>query len=117
MRWERRNVDSRGVRLVARDSGGEGTTIVLVHGLGFGRRAWHRVSPLLNSRGLRVVTYDQRGHGASGASDDYSLGAFVGDLAAVAETLAIEEPVLAALPRLDDAYGQIECPIMFMSVS
>jgi hypothetical protein len=45
------------------------------------------------------------------------LGAFVGDLAAVAETLAIEEPVLAALPRLDDAYGQIECPIMFMSVS
>jgi hypothetical protein len=44
------------------------------------------------------------------------LGAFVGDLAAVAETLAIEEPVLAALPRLDDAYEQIECPIMFMSV-
>jgi pimeloyl-ACP methyl ester carboxylesterase len=94
MRWGRRNVDSRGVRLVARDSGGEGTTIVLVHGLGFGRRAWHRVSPLLNSRGLRVVTYDQRGHGASGASEDYSLGAFVGDLAAVVEALAVEKPVL-----------------------
>ena len=94
MRWERRNVDSRGVRLVARDSGGEGTTIVLVHGLGFGRRAWHRVSPLLSSRGLRVVTYDQRGHGASAVSDDYSLGAFVGDLTTVVEALAIEEPVL-----------------------
>ncbi len=89
-----------------------------MHGLGFGRDARRqRVAPRLSARGLRVVAYDQRGHGASDASDDYSLGAFVGDLAAVVETLAIEEPVLAALPRLDDAYGQIECPIMFMSVS
>ena len=41
-----------------------------------------------------MVTYDQRGHGASGASEDYSLGAFVGDLAAVVEALAVEKPVL-----------------------
>jgi pimeloyl-ACP methyl ester carboxylesterase len=94
MRWERRIVDSRGVRLVARDSGGEGTTIVLVHGLGFGRLTWHRVGPLLSARGLRVVTYDQRGHGASTVSEDYSLGAFVGDLATVVDALAIEKPVL-----------------------
>jgi pimeloyl-ACP methyl ester carboxylesterase len=94
VRWEKRPVESGGIRFAARDSGGEGTTIVLVHGLGFGRRTWHRVAPRLSARGLRVVAYDQRGHGASSTSQDYSLGAFVRDLAAVVVALAIEEPLL-----------------------
>ena len=94
MRWEKRTVDSGGVRLVARDSGGEGTTVVLVHGLGFGQRSWDRVAPRLSASGLRVVTYDQRGHGASDTSEDYSPSAFVEDLAAVLGELGLEEPIL-----------------------
>ena len=94
MRWKRRAVDSGGVRLVVRDSGGEGKPAVLVHGLGLGQRSWDRVAPRLSTEGLRVVTYDQRGHGASGASGDYSLSAFDEDLTAVLDELGLEKPVL-----------------------
>ena len=94
MRWEKRTGDSGGVRLVTRDSGGEGKTVVLVHGLGFGQRSWDRVAPRLSVSGLRVVTYDQRGHGASDVSEDYSSSAFAGDLAAVLDELGLEQPIL-----------------------
>jgi pimeloyl-ACP methyl ester carboxylesterase len=94
VRWEKRTVDSGGVRLVTRDSGGEGRTVVLVHGLGFGQRSWDRVAPRLSAGGLRVVTYDQRGHGASDVSKDYSPSAFEEDLAAVLDELELEEPML-----------------------
>jgi pimeloyl-ACP methyl ester carboxylesterase len=94
MRWKRRTVDSKGVRLAVRDSGSEGVPVVLVHGLGFGQRIWDHVVPRLNVGGLRVVTYDQRGHGASGASNDYSLSAFCEDHAAVLGELEQEKPIL-----------------------
>ena len=43
---------------------------------------------------FRVVTYDQRGHGASAAASDYSLDAFLAGLQAVLGTLALEHPLL-----------------------
>jgi pimeloyl-ACP methyl ester carboxylesterase len=82
------------VRLVVRDSGGEGNPVVLVHGLGFGQRSWDRVAPRLSAEGLRVVSYDQRGHGGSDVSGDYSPSAFDEDLAAVLEQLKLEKPIL-----------------------
>jgi pimeloyl-ACP methyl ester carboxylesterase len=82
------------VRLVVRDSGGEGKPVVLVHGLGFGQRSWDRVAPRLRAEGLRVVSYDLRGHGGSDVSGDYSPSAFEADLAAVLEQLRLEKPVL-----------------------
>jgi pimeloyl-ACP methyl ester carboxylesterase len=82
------------VRLVVRDSGGEGKPVVLVHGLGFGQRSWDRVAPRLSAKGLRVVSYDQRGHGGSGAAGDYSPSAFEADLALVLEELRLEKPIL-----------------------
>jgi pimeloyl-ACP methyl ester carboxylesterase len=82
------------VRLVVRDSGGEGKPVVLIHGLGFGQRSWDRVVPRLSAGGLRVVTYDQRGHGASDVSKDYSPAAFDEDLAAVLGELGLEDPIL-----------------------
>jgi pimeloyl-ACP methyl ester carboxylesterase len=94
MRWKRKTVDAEGVRLAVRDSGGEGKPVVLVHGLGFGQHSWDRVASRLITGGLRVVTYDQRGHGASGTSDDYSPSAFCEDLGAVLNELGLEEPIL-----------------------
>jgi pimeloyl-ACP methyl ester carboxylesterase len=94
MRWKRRTVNSNGVRLAVRDSGGEGKPGVLEHGLGFGQHSWDRVAPRLSTGGLRVVTYDQRGHGASDTSDDYSPSAFCEDLAAVLDDLGLKEPIL-----------------------
>jgi pimeloyl-ACP methyl ester carboxylesterase len=93
MRWHKQTVHSGGVRLAVRDSGGNGTTAVLLHGLGAPQRSWDRVAPLLASH-FRVVTYDQRGHGASAAADDYSLDAFLADLQAVLDTLALQQPLL-----------------------
>jgi pimeloyl-ACP methyl ester carboxylesterase len=93
MRWHKQTVHSGGVRLAVRDSGGNGTTAVLLHGLGAPQRSWDRVAPLLAPH-LRVVTYDQRGHGASAAADDYSLDAFLADLQAVLDTLALQQPLL-----------------------
>jgi pimeloyl-ACP methyl ester carboxylesterase len=94
MRWKRRTADSDGVRLAIRDSGGEGKAVVLVHGLGFGQRSWDRVAPRLSASGLRVVTYDQRGHGASDVSEDYPPSAFDEDLMAVLGELELEDPIL-----------------------
>src|SRR3712207_2378887 len=94
MRWKRRTVDSKGVRLAVRDSGSEGEPVVLVHGLGFGQHTWDRMVPRLSPGALRVVTYNQRGHGASGASDDYSPPASGEDLAAAMGEQGLEEPIL-----------------------
>jgi len=94
MRWKRQTTDSDGVCLAIRDSGGEGKAVVLVHGLGFGQRSWDRVAPHLSASSLRVVTYDQRGHGASDVSEDYSPSAFDEDLTAVLNELGLEEPAL-----------------------
>jgi pimeloyl-ACP methyl ester carboxylesterase len=93
MRWRKQTVSSGGVRLAVRDSGGDATTAVLLHGLGAPQRSWDRVAPLLAPH-LRVVTYDQRGHGASAAAADYSLDAFLADLQAVLDTLALQQPLL-----------------------
>jgi len=57
---------------------------------GFGWRWRHRrAAPRCWPR-FRVVTYDQRGHGASAAASD----AFLADLQAVLDTLAREHPLL-----------------------
>jgi pimeloyl-ACP methyl ester carboxylesterase len=93
VRWTKRTVVSDGVRLAVRDSGGGGKPVLLIHGLGFGQRSWDRVAPRLGTS-LRVVIYDQRGHGASDASDDYSRAAFNADLATVLDQLMLEDAVL-----------------------
>lgn len=59
-------------------------TLVLVHGYGLGQRVWDFQRHELADE-FRVVTYDQRGHGASAeaADGDYSIEALGADLAAV----------------------------------
>jgi pimeloyl-ACP methyl ester carboxylesterase len=79
---------------MVRDSGGEGKPVMLIHGLGFGQLSWDRVAPRLSAEGLRVVSYDLRGHGGSDVAGDYSPAAFDEDLAAVLEELGLEKPVL-----------------------
>lgn len=62
-------------------------TIVLAHGYALGARFWHhQVRDLpAGPEGLRVVTYDQRGHGGSGPAggDGYRLHTLGGDLARI----------------------------------
>lgn len=83
------------VRVVAADGTGlhvevlgpdDAPTIVLVHGYTNDQRTWHYQRRDLAGE-FRVVSYDQRGHGASdeAVGGDYTMAALVGDLAAVLE--------------------------------
>ena len=71
-------------------------TIVMSHGYALSHKVWHfQRRELAND--FRIVTYDQRGHGASeqAVSGDYSIEALGRDLSAVLEaTLLRDEPVI-----------------------
>ncbi|MFH8336506.1 alpha/beta fold hydrolase [Streptomyces sp. AM6-12] len=83
-----------GVRLVCRDWGGSGQPIVLLHGLAGHAGEWDALAGRL-SADYRVVAVDQRGHGASERRPpDVSRAAYVADVIAVVDQLALQRPVL-----------------------
>ena len=91
-----RAVPGDGVGLHARDWGGSGQAVVLLHGLASNARIWDGVASRLAGAGLRVVALDQRGHGASEQpSSGYDFATIGRDLSAALAALGIERPVLA----------------------
>jgi 3-oxoadipate enol-lactonase len=71
---------------------GSGPVLVLVHGLACGQRMWFHQVRALRSR-FTIVTYDQRGHGLTGApaeKDAYSSAHLSRDLAGLLDHLGIE---------------------------
>ena len=79
------------------EEGGEGDPIVLLHGLTATRRYVLQGSRRLPKSGYRVVSYDARGHGDSGAAEDpaaYGYDVMVGDLERVLAEKELERPVL-----------------------
>jgi pimeloyl-ACP methyl ester carboxylesterase len=91
------SIDAGGVAL-AGEQAGEGTAIVLLHGLTATRRYVVMGSRALQRSGHRVIAYDARGHGASTAAPEraaYGYEHLADDLRAVLDTLAIERAVLA----------------------
>jgi pimeloyl-ACP methyl ester carboxylesterase len=92
-----REVTGAGVRLAVADDG-EGTPIVLLHGLTATRRYVVMGSRALERSGHRVIAYDARGHGRSGpapAPDAYGYVELTADLREVMDALEIERAVLA----------------------
>ena len=90
-------VQGNGVSLAVEDAG-EGTPVVLLHGLTATRRYVVMGSSFLERSGHRVVTYDARGHGASSPAPDraaYRYEDLVDDLEAVLDALDIDRAVLA----------------------
>ena len=59
-------VEGAGVELAYEESAAEGPAVVLVHGMAAGRAHGGSLSP-----GVRVIAYDRRGYGASGAPEPY----------------------------------------------
>jgi pimeloyl-ACP methyl ester carboxylesterase len=91
-----RAVPGDGVSLHARDWGGSGQAVVLLHGLASNARIWDGVAPRLAGAGLRVVALDQRGHGASDQpTSGYDFATVGDDLSAALAALGIQRPVLA----------------------
>ncbi|MGW3462167.1 alpha/beta fold hydrolase [Streptomyces olivaceoviridis] len=94
MAWSERVVVRDGVRLACRDWGGPGQPIVLLHGLAGHAGEWDVLAGRLSSR-YRVVAVDQRGHGASERHPrDVSRAAYVADVIAVVDQLALQRPAL-----------------------
>lgn len=83
-----------GVRLAVREWPGRGPSILLLHGLASSSHIWDLVAPRLAPR-LRVVAYDQRGHGRSGKpSSGYGFDRLIADAAAVIRMLGLGRPVV-----------------------
>lgn len=75
-----------GLRLAADVTGDpNGQPVILLHGGGQTRHSWKRAGEALAGRGYFVLNLDARGHGESDwdPDGDYSMDAFVADLAAV----------------------------------
>jgi pimeloyl-ACP methyl ester carboxylesterase len=87
---KRTRLERGDARLSIRDYGGDGSPLVLIHGLGLGQKSWANLIAALGDR-YRIITYDQRGHGSSTQSSDYSWSSFVGDVEALISELALTD--------------------------
>jgi len=86
-----------GVTLRGEDAGA-GPAIVLLHGLSATRRHVVQGSNYLLRNGYRLIGYDARGHGVSGAAPDpkaYEYSDLSADLDAVLDQLSLDSFVLA----------------------
>ena len=89
-------VEAGGVTLAGEESG-EGTDVVLLHGLTASRRYVVMGSRSLQRGGHRVVAYDARGHGASSPApspEAYGYEDLAADLLAVLDDRGIERALL-----------------------
>ena len=91
---ERRVALSDGSATTLQQWGERGPIVVAVHGLGSSRRGWVRLGERFAPQ-LRVVAYDQRGHGDHSASGPMTFERSVADLADV--VAALGEPVDALI--------------------
>lgn len=85
-----------GINLNYGDAGNkDALPIVLVHGFPFSSEMWKVQMQMLQEKNLRVITYDLRGHGRSGAGDgQYTIELFVDDLIALLDHLKIAKTLL-----------------------
>lgn len=93
-------IEGAGVAL-AYEEVGSGPPLLLVHGMAADRSAWSDVAGALSAQ-ARVVTYDRRGYGASGAPDPYER-----------TTVAEQAEDLVALLRALDAEPAVACGVDF----
>jgi pimeloyl-ACP methyl ester carboxylesterase len=96
-RWEIGTDD--GVAL-AGEQAGEGQPIVLLHGLTATRRYVVMGSRALERSGMRVLSYDARGHGHSTPAPDpgaYGYERLTRDLLAVLDSFEVERAILAGV--------------------
>lgn len=87
-----------GVTIHARIEGdARAMPLVMVHPLGTDLRLWNRLARYLADR-LRLVRFDQRGHGLSGlATPPYSLDELAGDAAGLMDQLDIGPAVICGV--------------------
>jgi len=84
-----------GVSVHVREWPGEDPGALLLHGLASSSHIWDLVAPRLSRAGLRVVAFDQRGHGRSGKpSSGYGFDHTAADAAMVIRATGLRRPVV-----------------------
>jgi pimeloyl-ACP methyl ester carboxylesterase len=81
-----------GMTLSYLDTGGDRPLIIALHAMWMEARSFEAFALAMPE--WRVVSMDQRGHGLSDRSTDYSREAFVGDITALLDHLGAREPVV-----------------------
>ncbi|MFT4702134.1 MAG: 3-oxoadipate enol-lactonase [Yoonia sp.] len=93
-------IDRSGVTLFARVDGVDqpnAPTLVFANSLGTTLQMWDEIVPLL-PKGLRIIRFDNRGHGQSDTPDGpYTMGALVSDTAAVCDALAVKDALFVGV--------------------
>ncbi len=102
-----------GVELVARDYGGDGPDVILLHGALRNLEDWRMVLDHLT--GMRAVSVDQRFHGHSGVPESVSPSDPARDIEAVTEELSLANPYvvghsLGGMNALVYGVEHPECP-------
>ncbi len=84
-----------GAQVHVRDSGGDGTPMILLHGSNSSLHTWEPLKAALGS-GYRIVTLDLPGHGLTGATPThrYDTAEMVATVDGVAEALGLERFIL-----------------------
>jgi pimeloyl-ACP methyl ester carboxylesterase len=88
------NAQSGEVSISGTDAG-EGSPVLLLHGLTATRRYVVMGSKYLERNGYRPVAYDARGHGESSPASSYTYPGLAADLEAVLDDLGIDSAVVA----------------------
>jgi pimeloyl-ACP methyl ester carboxylesterase len=82
-----------GVTIAYTDHGGTGPDLLMAHATGFCGGVWAPIAEALTD-GFRVVTFDERGHGASSdaPNGDYQWDGFATDALTVVDELGLRHP-------------------------
>lgn len=84
-----------GTKLACFDSGGDGASVVLVHGWCCDHGFFAPQAEHLAKAGRRVISLDLRGHGESDAPEvAYTIGLFADDIAWCIDKLGLKRPVI-----------------------
>jgi pimeloyl-ACP methyl ester carboxylesterase len=84
-----------GLVLAAYDSGGDGLPVIFQHGLCGDARQTAEVFP--DDPGLRLITLECRGHGASQAGSSFSIASLAGDVTALIDELGLKNFALGGI--------------------
>lgn len=93
------SANNDGLTISYRDTGGDSTPVVLVHGFPFNGHMWDGQVDALGDR-FRLIVPDLRGFGDSDAPDDrsqYTVDAFASDVNAVLEDAGVGRAVVCGL--------------------
>ncbi|HLM08729.1 MAG TPA: alpha/beta hydrolase [Thermoleophilaceae bacterium] len=89
-----RQIPGAGTVTLDGEQEGDGSPVVLLHGLSATRRNVVQGSRALIRRGYRLIAYDARGHGSSSVAPRYEYSDLVKDLEAVLDHLELDRAAL-----------------------